>query len=145
MRGYPKASSRAGARTAERARTGGQKAPGRNFPRSAGREYKAFGVAVRGNLDHQTRDRAWRPQLCVLVLSTYNGAVGDHWRARLLLYVCPLLDNPPTAHNAANEHLVLIARAENGPPSPQGLCQLDRPLKWPVGPPEAGGGALSVC
>jgi hypothetical protein len=42
-------------------------------------------------------------------------------------------------HKTANVYLGLIERAENGAP-PQGLCQLDRPLKWPVGSPEAGGG-----
>jgi hypothetical protein len=48
-------------------------------------------------------------------------------------------------HNAANEYLGLIERAENGGPR---ACAnwTTHPLKWPVGSSEAGGaGALSVC
>jgi hypothetical protein len=39
---------------------------------------------------------------------------------------------------------VLGSDRAGGERPPQGLCQLDRPLKWPVGPPEAGGGSFRV-
>jgi hypothetical protein len=42
------------------------------------------------------------------------------------------LKKAPAPHNAANEYLGLIERAENGAPRAYGLCQLGRPHKWPV-------------